>query len=293
MANRGCERRPRPDRRGAPADVRVGRRAGFAARRQLVGGLIPVGRRREAHVNAGVRSTESADEDEPAAVPGADTRLAAAADAGHRRGAMPVTQAIDEIERSRDSAATQPTRITDVFGSTPVPARYRHHPPRARADPVRLLSTCCSISSASCATSCRASGRCWPGTRPRGDLDAARELPLLVRLEQTVLAVNKTELTSGSGHVSGNVRDNPAQGTAWPLRSTRTRRSTSRTWRSPTIGASLRPRARGPIFLFPLADVGPNAALAVQAGKTGPFHGSASPARTRAVRPIATRSWRA
>ena len=239
-----------------------------APRRQLVGGLIPVGRR-EAYVSAGVRTGAPVDGEDVAPVPGPDTRLLLLQMQVTGPWGELVTQALDEIERFADSS--RDTAITGLFDDDEVPTQPDAGIRRRVREQIQTVSWYALLDFTRFLR--HQLPRIWEaltGARPRTDLDPARELPLLVRLEQTVLTINKTELTSGSGHVSASALDTLAQalqafaldtdleGELEDVEVAYDRR----------ISASTSP---WPDFLFPLADVGANAALAPAVGKTGPF----------------------
>ena len=233
-------------------------------RRQLAGGLIPVGRR-EAYVSAVVRSDAAAPESE-AAAQGPDTRLLLLQMQVTGPWSELVNQALDEIERYTNTR-TQPDPITDAFGApdtTPDAGIVR----RAR-EQIQTLSWYVLLDLARFLR--HQLPRIWEvlaGTRPRTELDPARELPLLQRLEQTELRVNKPDLVAGTPYAGSAVRDTLAQA----LQAYAVTPELEDDLEAVEVAYDRRaPAAAWPDFLFPLADVAGTADLTPGAGRTGPF----------------------
>ncbi len=237
---------------------------GPAKRRQLVGGLIPVGRR-EAYVNASVRRTEPDLDEDTTTLQEPDTRVLLLQMQVTGPWSELVTQALDEIERFGESRS-QPTRIIDAFGSPP--AEPDAGIVRRAREQIQTLSWYILLDLARFLR--HQLPRLWEvlaGTRAPGELDPDRELPLLRRLEQTELVLDREGLTAGTGYTPADVPDTLAQVLrAFAL--------------DPGLESGLEavegaydrinPAGEWPRFLFPLAEVGPDSALA-GTGKSGPF----------------------
>ena len=233
-------------------------------RRELAGGLIPVGRR-ETYVNTGVRSAGPA-VDDPAAEQAPDTRLLLLQMQVTGRWSELVTQALDEIERFGNTA-TQPSHITDAFGSVPVEPDTGII--RRAREQIQTVSWYVLLDLARFLR--HQVPRVWEvlaGTRPRAELDPVLELPLLARLEQTELRIDRAQLTAGTAYASADVLDTLAA-----------------VLQAFALDADLEtglegvevdyerggPASGWPGFLFPLADVGPGSAMVPGPGRTGPF----------------------